>query len=84
MNDRSRLQTTFMGVATTSHSQTSIYLVNGIWLRGVIAAEDAFCLLLIEHGRAQLVYKHAISTIMPEQPVSLRDDVEPANPTPPS
>lgn len=72
-NDRSRLQTTFMGVTTSSHSPTSIYLVNGIRLRGVIAAEDAFCVLVVDSGRAHLVYKHAISAIMPERPVDLRD-----------
>ena len=71
--DRSRLQTTFMGVTTSSHSPTSIYLVNGIRLRGVIAAEDAFCILVVDSGRAHLVYKHAISAIMPERPVDLRD-----------
>ena len=48
-----------------------MFLVNGVMLQGEVAAFDLFCLLLRRDGQSQLVYKHAISTIMPSQPVQL-------------
>jgi host factor-I protein len=49
-------------------------LVNGVKLQGIITWFDNFCLLLRRDGVSQLVYKHAISTIMPGGPISLFDD----------
>ena len=48
-----------------------MFLVNGVMLQGEIAAFDLFCMLLQRDGMSQLVYKHAISTVQPEHPVSL-------------
>jgi host factor-I protein len=45
--------------------------MNGVKLQGVVSWFDNFCVLLRRDGQAQLVYKHAISTIMPSQPVQL-------------
>ena len=50
-----------------------VFLVNGVKLQGVITWFDNFCVLLRRDGASQLVYKHAISTIMPSQPVQLYD-----------
>ncbi len=47
-----------------------MFLVNGVMLQGEIAAFDLFCMLLQREGLSQLVYKHAISTVQPEHPVS--------------
>jgi len=57
-----------------------MFLVNGVMLQGEIAAFDLFCMLLQRDGLSQLVYKHAISTVQPERPVSFmeQDDEEPA------
>ena len=49
----------------------TIFLVNGVKLQGVVTWFDNFCVLLRRDGHSQLVYKHAISTIMPGQPVQL-------------
>jgi host factor-I protein len=49
-------------------------LVNGVKLQGIITWFDNFCVLLRRDGHSQLVYKHAISTVMPVTPVSLYDD----------
>jgi host factor-I protein len=49
----------------------TIFLVNGVKLQGVVSWFDNFCVLLRRDGQSQLVYKHAISTIMPSQPVQL-------------
>jgi host factor-I protein len=50
--------------------------VNGVKLQGVVTWFDNFCVLLRRDGHSQLVYKHAISTIMPGQPVQLFDPVD--------
>jgi host factor-I protein len=55
----------------------TIFLVNGVKLQGNITWFDNFCVLLRRDGQAQLVYKHAISTVMPLGPIQLQE-VEPA------
>ena len=72
MNDKKQnLQDTFLNSVRKSKTPLTIYLVNGVKLQGVVAWFDNFCVLLRRDGQAQLVYKHAISTIMPSQPVQL-------------
>ncbi|MDP6689197.1 MAG: RNA chaperone Hfq, partial [Alphaproteobacteria bacterium] len=48
----------------------------GVKLQGFISGFDNFCVLLRRDGHIQLVYKHAISTVMPAQPVQLYDASE--------
>ncbi|MGB9886365.1 MAG: RNA chaperone Hfq [Moorellales bacterium] len=49
----------------------TIYLVNGFQLKGVIRAFDNFTVIVDVEGRQQMVYKHAISTVMPLRPLNL-------------
>lgn len=65
------LQDAFLNTVRKSKTPLTIFLVNGIKLQGVVTWFDNFCVLLRRDGHSQLVYKHAISTIMPGQPVSL-------------
>ena len=55
-------------------SSVTIFLVNGVKLQGNITWFDNFCVLLRRDGQAQLVYKHAISTVMPMGPIQLQDE----------
>ena len=59
----------------------TIFLINGVKLQGIVTWFDNFCVLLRRDGHSQLVYKHAISTIMPGQPVHLMDQEPGAEPT---
>ena len=59
----------------------TIFLVNGVKLQGIVTWFDNFCVLLRRDGHSQLVYKHAISTIMPGQPVHLMDDGDDRRPS---
>jgi host factor-I protein len=68
---KQNLQDTFLNSVRKAKIPLTIYLVNGVKLQGVVAWFDNFCVLLRRDGQAQLVYKHAISTIMPSQPVQL-------------
>jgi host factor-I protein len=52
----------------------TVFLVNGVKLQGVITWFDNFSMLLRRESHVQLVYKHAISTIMPGGPLKLHDD----------
>ena len=64
------LQDPFLNALRKERIPVSIYLVNGIKLQGEIDSFDAFVVLL-RNSVSQLIYKHAISTIMPAQPISL-------------
>jgi host factor-I protein len=68
------LQDTFLNHLRKTKLPVTVFLVNGVKLQGIITWFDNFCLLLRRDGVSQLVYKHAISTIMPGGPISLFDD----------
>ncbi len=86
--DKSKnLQDTFLNSVRKTKTPLTIFLVNGVKLQGIVTWFDNFCVLLRRDGQSQLVYKHAISTIMPAQPVSLfeaertdDDEAEPESP----
>ena len=67
------LQDAFLNHVRKSKIPVTVFLVNGVKLQGVITSFDNFCILLRRDGQSQLVYKHAISTVMPAQPFSLQD-----------
>ena len=70
------LQDTFLNHVRRHKTPLTIFLVNGVKLQGVVTWFDNFCVLLRRDGHSQLVYKHAISTIMPVQPVQLFESAE--------
>jgi host factor-I protein len=71
MDKKQNLQDTFLNSVRKTKTPLTIFLVNGVKLQGVVTWFDNFCVLLRRDGQSQLVYKHAISTIMPAQPVQL-------------
>ena len=68
---KQNLQDTFLNSVRKTKTPLTIFLVNGVKLQGVVSWFDNFCVLLRRDGQPQLVYKHAISTIMPPAPVQL-------------
>ena len=75
-SDRQNLQDAFLNQVRKEKNSVTVFLINGVKLQGVITWFDNFCLLLRRDGQSQLVYKHAISTIMPSQNISLYDGEE--------
>lgn len=76
-NDRNpNLQDAFLNHVRKQKASLTIFLVNGVKLQGIVTWFDNFCILLRRDGHSQLVYKHAISTIMPAQPVQLFDPAD--------
>ena len=67
--DKQNLQDAFLNHVRKAKVPVTIFLINGVKLQGVITWFDNFCVLLRRDGQSQLVYKHAISTIMPAQPM---------------
>ena len=70
------LQDLFLNTVRKQKISLTIFLVNGVKLTGVVTSFDNFCVLLRRDGQSQLVYKSAISTIMPAQPISLYEGEE--------
>lgn len=69
---KQNLQDVFLNAVRKGRTPLTVFLVNGVKLQGVVTWFDNFCVLLKGEGRpAQLVYKHAISTIAPNAPVNL-------------
>jgi host factor-I protein len=69
--DKQNLQDAFLNHVRKGKVPVTIFLINGVKLQGVITWFDNFCVLLRRDGQSQLVYKHAISTIMPGAPINL-------------
>ena len=67
------VQDVFLNKIRKEKMSVTVFLVNGVKLQGVVTWFDNFCLLLRREASVQLVYKHAISTIMPGGPLSLYD-----------
>src|SRR3970040_2705756 len=76
------LQDTFLNYVRKNKVPLTIFLVNGVKLQGIVTWFDNFCVLLRRDGHSQLVYKHAISTIMPGAPVQLFEPTEDAGANP--
>ena len=69
--ERNNVQEVFLNTIRRNKTPVTVFLVNGVKLQGIVTWFDNFSLLLRRDAHSQLVYKHAVSTIMPGQPVQL-------------
>jgi|TARA_B100001750_G_C15515262_1_gene606632 host factor-I protein len=67
------IQDTFLNHIRAKKTGVTVFLINGVKLQGIVTSFDNYSLLLKKDSDLQLVYKHAISTVMPEEPISLYD-----------
>jgi host factor-I protein len=73
-NEKSQnVQDVFLNHVRKNKTPVTVVLVNGVKLQGIITWFDNFSVLLRRDGHTQLVYKHAISTVMPGAPIQLFD-----------
>lgn len=63
MEGKMNLQDTFLNEARKENAAVSIYLMSGVQLKGRVKSFDSFTVLLVSENGAQLIYKHAISTV---------------------
>lgn len=75
MSKGQNLQDNFLNALRKDHTPVSIFLVNGIKLQGKVDSFDQYVVML-KNTVSQMVYKHAISTIVPGKPVKLSRDNE--------
>ncbi len=73
MDKSQNLQDVFLNQVRKEHAPVTVFLMNGVKLQGLITWFDNYSMLLKRDGHIQLIYKHAISTIMPVNPVDLSD-----------
>ena len=74
MKQNINFQDSFLTQARRGRVSLVVFLVNGFQLRGVLTGFDNFVILLQTDGKQQMIYKHAVSTIVPEQPISFREE----------
>ncbi len=65
------VQDVFLNYIRKNKTPVTIFLVNGVKLQGIVTWFDNFSILLRRDGHSQLVYKHAVSTVMPTGPIQL-------------
>ena len=73
MEKSQNLQDVFLNQVRKQHVPVTIFLVNGVKLQGIITWFDNYSMLLKRDGHIQLIYKHAVSTIMPSTPLNMQD-----------
>ena len=74
---KAALQDVFLAAAAREQERMTLFLINGVMLQGAVAGFDQFSLVLERGGQIQLVYKHAISTLQPAQPLAFGAEAEP-------
>ena len=74
MSHSENYQDQFLNQTRKSRTLVTVFLMNGFQMRGVITGFDAFVILLQSEGKQQMIYKHAVSTIIPAVPVTLTQE----------
>ena len=75
MDKNQNLQDVFLNTARRQHISVTLFLVNGVKLQGLINWFDNYSILLKRDGHIQLIYKHAVSTIMPATAIDLQEQL---------
>ncbi len=74
MKNNEKLQDIFLNEVRKNKSQITIFLVSGFQLKGYVTGFDAYTVMIDSDGKQQMIYKHAISTIVPSKPVRMVPD----------
>ena len=75
MQTKANLQDIFLLRAKRDRLPVTMFLMNGFQMRGVITGFDAFVVVLDTEGKQQIIYKHAISTVVPLHSIDLSPDI---------
>ncbi len=71
METRTSLQDTFLNEARKTRMPLTVFLTNGFQQKGVVQSYDGYTILLMNEGKQYLIYKHAVSTIIPIKVITL-------------
>ncbi len=69
MSDAVNLQDAILKEVKRDKAPVTLFLMNGFQLRGIITGFDSFVVVLVTDGKQQMIYKHAISTLVPMKPL---------------
>ena len=72
MTSTETMQDSFLNDLRKEHQLVTVFLMNGFQMKGVVTGFDPFVVCLVSEGKQQMIYKHAISTIVPAHPVRFR------------
>lgn len=75
MKTTNNLQDVFLNRARKENTSITIYLINGYQLKGTVKGFDNYTIILDSEGKQQMIYKHAISTIIPSNPIDYLNKV---------
>ena len=76
MQKTQNYQDVFLNAVRRDRSTVVVFLMNGFQMKGVVRGFDSFVVILDSEGKQQMIYKHAISTIVPPRPVELGPEAE--------
>ena len=76
MQKTQNYQDAFLNAVRRDRSTVVVFLMNGFQMKGVVRGFDSFVVMLDSEGKQQMIYKHAISTIVPPRPVELNLETE--------
>ena len=76
MQRSANFQDYFLNQLRKDHQLATIFLVNGFQIKGVVRGFDDFTVMVETEGRQQLIYKHAVSTLIPSRPVAMEGKEE--------
>ncbi|MCI8869111.1 MAG: RNA chaperone Hfq [Lawsonibacter sp.] len=71
MQKTNNLQESFLTQVRRDRRCVTLFLMNGYQMRGYVTGFDSFTVILNSDGKQMVIYKHAISTIVPERPIPL-------------
>ena len=69
MSEQTNLQDAILNEVRKDKVPVTLFLMNGFQLRGIITGFDSFVVVLVSEGKQQMIYKHAISTLVPIRPL---------------
>ncbi len=75
MKNNVKMQDVFLNEVRKNHIQITIFLISGYQIKGYVNGFDPFTIMIDSDGKQQLIYKHAVSTIVPQSRVNMMSDV---------
>ena len=78
MATNENLQDQFLNEVRKEHTMLTVFLMNGFQLKGVLTGFDSFAIVVVSEGKQQMIYKHAISTIVPQKSIAILNSEEEA------
>lgn len=74
MSKTQNLQDLFLNAVRKDKIDVTVFLTNGYQIRGIVKSFDSYTIMLESEGKEQLIFKHAVSTVIPKRPVDLQNN----------